>query len=113
VIHRLRLITGLVLFAYVAVHLLDLSLAVVSIGTADAMLAAIYPVVSSLPVTALLLDAAMIHLALALWASGAAGRPPGAAGGGLPPVSRAAASAPHVFRTRRRRALYGTDFGLP
>jgi adenylate cyclase len=67
-IHRLRLTTGLVLFAYVAVHLLDLSLVVVSVGTADAMLGAIYPVLTSLPVTALLLDAAMIHLALALWA---------------------------------------------
>ena len=67
-INRLRLVTGLVLFGYVVVHLLDLSLVVVSVGTADAMLAAIYPILTSPPVTALLLDAAAIHLALALWA---------------------------------------------
>ena len=65
-IHRLRLLPGLILFAYVVVHLLDLSLVVVSVGTADAMLVAIYPILTSPPVTALLLDASAIHLALAL-----------------------------------------------
>jgi adenylate cyclase len=114
VIHRLRLITGLVLFAYVAVHLLDLSLAVVSIGTADAMLAAIYPVVSSLPVTALLLDAAMIHLALALWAlwrRRTLRLAPLEAAQYLLGFALPLLLAPHVFGTRVADALYGADFG--
>ena len=113
-IHRLRLITGLVLFAYVAVHLLDLSLAVVSIGTADAMLAAIYPVVSSLPVTALLLDAAMIHLALALWAlwrRRTLRLAPLEAAQYLLGFALPLLLAPHVFGTRVADALYGADFG--
>jgi adenylate cyclase len=113
-IHRLRLITGLILFAYVVVHLLDLSLVVVSVGTADAMLAAIYPVLTSLPVTALLLDAAMVHVALALWALWRRRTlrlaPQEAVqyvlGFAVPLVL-----APHVFGTRVADALYGADFG--
>jgi adenylate cyclase len=112
-IHRLRLITGLILFAYVVVHLLDLSLVVVSVGTADAMLVAIYPILTSPPVTALLLDAAAIHLALALWALWRRRTlrlsPHEAAqyllGFAVPLL------AAHVFGTRIADTLYGADFG--
>ncbi len=65
---RLHLITGLILFSYLLVHLLNHAMLVVSIGTADAMLHAIYPWLTSVPVTALLLDALVLHVALALLA---------------------------------------------
>lgn len=65
---RLHLLTGLILFSYLLVHFMNHALLLVSTSTADAFLHAIYPVITSAPVTALLLDAALIHLALALWA---------------------------------------------
>jgi adenylate cyclase len=113
-IHRLRFVTGLVLFAYVVVHLLDLSLVIVSVGTADAMLVAIYPIVTSAPVTALLLDAAAIHLALALWALWRRRTlrvAPYEAAQYLLGFSVPLLLAPHVFGTRVADALYGADFG--
>ena len=113
-IHRLRLITGLVLFAYVAVHLLDLSLVVVSIGAADAMLEAIYPILTSLPVTALLLDAALIHFALALWAlwrRRTLRLAPQEALQYLLGFAVPLLLAQHVFGTRVADTLYGADFG--
>ena len=113
-IHRLRLVTGLVLFAYVVVHLFDLSLVIVSVGTADAMLVAIYPILTSAPVTALLLDAALIHLALALWAlwrRRTLRLAPYEAAQYLLGFSVPLLLAPHVFGTRVGDALYGGDFG--
>ena len=65
---RLHLITGLILFSYLLVHVLNHAALLVSIGTADAMLHAIYPWLTSAPVTALLLDALVLHVALALLA---------------------------------------------
>ncbi len=114
-IHRLRLITGLVLFTYVAVHLLDLSLVVVSVGAADTMLQrAIYPIVTSLPVTALLLDAAAIHLTLALWAlwqRRTLRLSPYEAAQYLLGFAVPLMLAPHVFGTRVADTVYGADFG--
>ena len=113
-IHRLRLITGLMLFAYVVVHLLDLSLVVVSVGTADAMLVAIYPIITSPPVTALLLDAAAIHLALALWAlwrRRTLRLSPQEAAQYLLGFAVPLLLAAHVFGTRVADTLYGADFG--
>jgi adenylate cyclase len=113
-IHRLRLVTGLVLFAYVVVHLLDLSLVIVSVGTADAMLMAIYPILTSAPVTALLLDAAVIHLGLALWAlwrRRTLRLAPYEAAQYVLGFSVPLLLAPHVFGTRVADALYGADFG--
>ena len=113
-IHRLRLVTGLVLFAYVVVHLLDLSLVIVSVGTADAMLVAIYPIVTSTPVTALLLDAAAIHLVLALWAlwrRRTLRLVPYEAAQYVLGFSVPLLLAPHVFGTRVADALYGADVG--
>jgi adenylate cyclase len=65
---RLHLITGLILFGYLLVHLVNHATLVVSIGTADAMLRAIHPWLVSAPITALLLDALVLHVALALLA---------------------------------------------
>src|SRR5271166_3728351 len=113
-IHRLRLVSGLVLFAYVVIHLLDLSLVIVSVGTADAMLVAIYPIVTSAPVTALLLDAAAIHLALALWAlwrRRTLRLAPYEAAQYVLGFSVPLLLATHVFGTRVADALYGADFG--
>jgi adenylate cyclase len=113
-IHRLRLITGLVLFAYVVVHLLDLSLVLVSVGTADATLVAIYPILTSPPVTALLLDAAAIHFALALWAlwrRRTLRLTPYEAAQYMLGFAVPLLLAPHVFGTRVADTLYGADFG--
>ena len=65
---RLHLITGLVLFSYLLLHMLNHAALLISIGAADAMLHAIYPWVTSAPVTALLLDSLVLHVALALLA---------------------------------------------
>ncbi len=65
---RLHLITGLILFGYLLVHLANHALLVVSIGTADAMLRAIHPWLTSAPISALLLDALVLHVVLALLA---------------------------------------------
>jgi adenylate cyclase len=113
-IRRLHVVTGLVLFTYVAVHLLDLSLVVVSVNTADTMLEAIYPTLTGPPVTALLLDAALIHFALALWAlwrRRTLRLAPQEAAQYLLGFSLPLMLAPHVFGTRVPDALYGADFG--
>jgi adenylate cyclase len=67
-IRRLHLLSGLVLFSYVVVHLLNHSLLLVSIATADAALRHIHRVLILPPVTALLLGALLLHVALALLA---------------------------------------------
>lgn len=65
---RLHLASGLVLFAYLVLHLANHAVLLASLGTADAVLHAIYAVVTLPPVTAALLAAAGLHLALALLA---------------------------------------------
>lgn len=67
-IRSLHLASGLVLFSYLLVHFLNHGLLLASIGTADAFLSAIHPVLISPPVTALLLAAIATHVALALLA---------------------------------------------
>ncbi|HYZ33041.1 MAG TPA: hypothetical protein VE684_12260, partial [Crenalkalicoccus sp.] len=67
VLRRLRLASGLVLFAYLAWHLGNAGLAIVSLGTADAALVTVYPLLTSWPVTGVLLAALLTHFALALW----------------------------------------------
>jgi len=64
----LRLGSGLVLFTYVALHLLNHALGLASARTAEAGLRAALVLWHSLPGTALLYGAAAIHLALALLA---------------------------------------------
>lgn len=67
-IRRLRLISGLVLFAYVVTHFVDHSLGIVSIAAMEAMLSVVYPLWSYPPLTALLYGALLLHMALALYA---------------------------------------------
>jgi adenylate cyclase len=62
----LRLASGLVLFTYVAVHLVNHSLGLVSVAVAERGLAWTLAVWHSVPGTALLYGAVGIHLALAL-----------------------------------------------
>ncbi|WPB58743.1 adenylate/guanylate cyclase domain-containing protein [Xylophilus sp. GOD-11R] len=61
----LRWTSGLVLLAYVALHLLDHALGLVSLATAESALDAAHRFWHSLPGTALLYGAAGVHLALA------------------------------------------------
>ena len=61
----LRLASGLVLFAYVAVHLIDHALGLVSLSVAEAALSIAVAVWHSLPGTLLLYGAASIHVGLA------------------------------------------------
>jgi adenylate cyclase len=65
-INRTRLITGLVLFTYVSLHLINLSLGLVSIGTMDAMLGLVLPFWGNPVVQAVLLTSILTHFALAL-----------------------------------------------
>ena len=62
---RLRLASGLVLFAYVATHLVNHALGLVSLDAAEAMLRATVAVWTSVPGTVLLYGAAGIHVLLA------------------------------------------------
>jgi len=68
VIRRLRLISGLILFAYVVTHFIDHSLGFVSIAAMEGMLSVVYPIWSFAPVTFLLYGALILHMALALYA---------------------------------------------
>jgi adenylate cyclase len=64
----LRLASGLVLFSYIALHLINHALGLVSLDTAEAGLGIAMAVWSSWPGTVLLYGAAAIHVLLALWA---------------------------------------------
>lgn len=68
IVNSLRLVTGLVLFSYVALHLTNLSLGLVSIQVMDVMLAAIFPFLSHPATQGILLGSLLIHFALALHA---------------------------------------------
>jgi adenylate cyclase len=69
VIRRLRLYSGLVMFAYVLTHLVNHSLGLVSLRFMDDVLShRLYPVWTSRPGTIALYGAFAIHYALALWA---------------------------------------------
>jgi adenylate cyclase len=63
----LRLASGLVLFTYITAHLVNHSLGLVSLGTAEAGLEIAIEVWSSWPGTVLLYGAAATHFLLALW----------------------------------------------
>jgi len=68
VVRRFRLISGLILFAYVLTHFVNHSLGIISIAAMEAMLAAVYPIWSFPPVTFLLYGALVTHMTLALYA---------------------------------------------
>jgi adenylate cyclase len=66
-LRNLRLGSGLVLFTYIALHLINHALGLISLDTAEAGLSIAVEVWSSLPGTVLLYGAAAIHFLLALW----------------------------------------------
>lgn len=65
---HLRLSSGLVMFAYIAVHFVDHALGLVSLAVAERALALSVAVWHSLPGTALLVAAAAVHVGLAFQA---------------------------------------------
>lgn len=65
---RLRLWSGIVLFAYATIHLINHVMVLVSVGVADAVRGVNAAVWHSLPGTALLYGAFTAHITLALWA---------------------------------------------
>jgi adenylate cyclase len=67
-IRRLRMASGLVLFAYVVTHLINHSLDIASVAAMEAMLRWVRPVWISIPGTTVIYGAFLIHLALALCA---------------------------------------------
>jgi len=67
-VRQVRLWTGVVLFTYVATHLINHSLGLVSLDAMDATLAWLAPVWRSYPGTAILWGALLLHGSLALWA---------------------------------------------
>ncbi len=67
-IARLRLWSGIVLFAYVTVHLLNHAVVLASVQAADAVMRVVTALWHSLPGTALLYGAFLLHVALTLWA---------------------------------------------
>jgi adenylate cyclase len=67
---RLRMVSGLVLFAYVVTHLVNHSLGIVSLAAMETMLDWVHPVWTSIPGTIAIYGAFLAHLALgffALW----------------------------------------------
>lgn len=67
-VHRLRLASGLVLFAFVLSHLLNHAVGLLSLAAATAVQGWFVAFWRALPVTAVLLGALALHFALALWA---------------------------------------------
>jgi len=67
-IRRLRMASGLVLFAYVVTHLVNHSMGIVSIRAMEAMLRSVYPIWTSIPGTVAIYGAFLTHLALAFFA---------------------------------------------
>jgi adenylate cyclase len=60
--------SGLVLFTYVVVHLINHSLGIASVAAMEAMLRWVYPVWTSIPGRVVLYGAFLVHLALAFYA---------------------------------------------
>jgi adenylate cyclase len=67
-IRRLRLFSGLVMLAYVAMHLLNHAVGLVSLEAMEDVLWYIFRVWSNRPAQALLYGGFLVHYALALWA---------------------------------------------
>jgi adenylate cyclase len=114
VVRRLRLVSGLILFAYIVTHLFNHSLGIASIGTMEAMLSVIYPLWSYPPVTAILYGALIAHMALALyalWQRRSLKIPSNEAVQYVLGFSVPLLLAEHVTNTRIDAAFYGGDFG--
>src|SRR5450631_1605777 len=66
-VRRLRLLSGLVMFAYIAIHLVNHALGIVSLALAESGLRLALAFWRSPPATLLLYGAAAMHFSLALW----------------------------------------------
>jgi adenylate cyclase len=66
-LRRLRLLSGLVMFAYIAMHLVNHALGIVSLALAEGGLRFALAFWRSPPATLLLYGAAAVHFGLALW----------------------------------------------
>jgi len=66
-LRRLRMLSGLVMFVYIAIHLLNHALGIISLALAEEGLRLEMVFWRSPPVTLLLYGAAAIHFSLALW----------------------------------------------
>src|SRR5690349_18021514 len=67
-IRRLRLASGLVMLAYVTMHLANHALGLVSLDAMEATLGWVVAIWSQYPMLALLYSAVLVHFGLALWA---------------------------------------------
>jgi adenylate cyclase len=67
-IRRVRLFSGLVMLAYVTMHLLNHAIGLVSLPAMEAVLAYVFLIWSNLPAQALLYGSFLVHYTLALWA---------------------------------------------
>ncbi|SME93547.1 adenylate cyclase [Tistlia consotensis] len=114
-IRRLRLASGLVLFAYVTLHLFNHALGLVSLGTAQDALTVISRFWGSRPGTLLLYGALLVHALLAFWAlyvrrrfreMSAAEWAQLVLGFLIPPLLAA-----HVLGTRAIGGIFGIDTG--
>ena len=111
-----RLVSGIVLFAYVALHLTDHALGNVSIAAMQAMLGGMKAVWQSWPGTVALYGAMVVHLVLAFWAlyerryfRWRASEMVQLVLGFCIPVLLAN----HILATRVSQTLFGTDKGYP
>ncbi len=67
-VRRLRLLSGLVMLAYVTMHLLNHAVGLISVGAMDRVLAWVFRFWSNPAAQALLYGGFLVHYALALWA---------------------------------------------
>ncbi len=113
-VQRLRLISGLILFAYVLTHFVNHSLGIISIAAMEAMLSVVYPIWSYPPITFLLYGALVTHMTLALyalWQRRSLKLTPHETVQYVLGFSVPLLLAEHVTSTRIAAAFYGGDFG--
>jgi class 3 adenylate cyclase len=113
-VQRLRLISGLILFAYVLTHFVNHSLGIVSIAAMEAMLSVVYRIWSYPPITFLLYAALVTHMTLALyalWQRRSLKLTPHETVQYVLGFSVPLLLAEHVTSTRIAAAFYGGDFG--
>ena len=67
-IRRLRLVSGLVMLAYVTMHLLNHAVGLISLAAMEDVLWYIFRIWSKPPTQALLYGSFLVHYGLALWA---------------------------------------------
>ncbi len=111
-VRAVRLATGLVLVTYVAGHLINHALGVISIDAQEALLAILAPPWQSLPGTILLYSALVIHALLglyALWRRQTLRMPAWELTQLTLGLTVPLLLIPHVFGTRVASALIGTD----